>query len=42
MMDLEALSIDKVRIWSAIFWILGAVFSLIAAVGSYQKDLQSG
>jgi len=40
-MDLEALSIDKARIWSAIFWVLGAIFSLVAAVRSYKKDLQS-
>jgi len=40
MVDLEALDIDKARIWSAIFWILGAIFSFIAAVRSYKKDLQ--
>jgi len=38
--DLETLSIDKTRIWSSIFWVLGAIFSLVTAIRSYQKDLQ--
>jgi len=40
MIDFEALSTDKVRIWSSIFWVLGAIFSLVVAIRSYQKDLQ--
>jgi len=40
LIDFEALRTDKVRIWSSMFWVLGAIFSLIVAIRSYQKDLQ--
>lgn len=39
-MDFETLKTDKARIISSIFWVLGAIFSLITAIRSYQKDLQ--
>jgi len=40
MLDCETLVTDKTRIWSSIFWVLGAIFSLVTAIRSYQKDLQ--
>jgi len=40
MIDFEELNIDKTRIWSSIFWVLGAIFSLVVAIRSYQKTLQ--
>jgi len=39
MIYFETLRTDKARIWSSIFWVLGAIFSLIVAIRSYQKDL---
>ena len=41
MMDFDTFITDKTRIWSSIFWVLGAIFSLVVAIRSYQKDLQS-
>jgi len=40
MMDFETFVTDKTRIWSSIFWVLGAIFSLITAIRSYQQDLK--
>jgi len=40
-MDWETLLTDKTRIISSIFWVLGAIFSLVTAIRSYQKDLAS-
>jgi len=37
----NTLDIDKFRIYSSIFWVLGAIFSLIVAILAYQKDLQT-
>lgn len=40
-MELNTLDIDWIRIFSSIFWVLGALFGLWAAVASYHKDLTS-
>jgi len=40
MIDFDTLITDKTRIWSSIFWVLGAIFSLVTAIRSYQKDIQ--
>jgi len=40
MIDFDTWVTDKTRIWASIFWVLGAVFSLVTAIRSYQKDLQ--
>jgi len=40
MIDWDTLITDKTRIWSSIFWVLGAVFSLVVAIRAYQADLK--
>jgi len=30
---------DRVRILSSIFWVLGAIFSLVSAIRTYQRDI---
>ena len=37
----KVLEIDTLKIISGIFWILGAVFSLLSALESYKHDSQS-
>ena len=41
MVDFNTLVTDKTRIISSIFWVLGAIFSLITAIRSFQADTKT-